>query len=90
MAPSPGNEAQLSSSGRYAELLTALRFHRFDSHIAAWRDAGLSLTQIKEFAPGTERDAIEAETNVRASIPYRALGPDERLELIAGTAALHG
>ena len=90
MAPSSGNEAQLSSSGRFAELLTALRFHRFDSHIAAWSTAGLSLAQIKELAPGKARDAIEAETNLRAGVPYRALSPEERLELIAGTAALRG
>lgn len=90
MAPSPGNEARLSEEGRFAELLTALRFHRFDNHIAAWRSAGLSLAQIKELGPGPERDAIESETNLRASTPYRVLSPDDRLELVAGLAALHG
>lgn len=90
MAPSPGNKADLSNPGRFAELLTALRFHRFDSHIAAWRDAGLSLEQIKALAPGPERDAIESETNRRASTPFRALSPQQRLDLIGGLAALHG
>lgn len=90
MSPSPGNEAQLSIPGRFAELLTALRFHRFDSHIAAWTSAGLSIAQIKQLAPGPDRAAIEADTNVRASTPYRALTPEERLDLLAGMAALHG
>ncbi len=90
MAPSAGNEAQLSDRGRFAELLTALRFHRFDSHIAAWRSAGLSLEQIKQLAPGPERDAIESDTNRRASSVYRVLAPQQRLDLIAGMAALHG
>jgi hypothetical protein len=90
MAPSRDNDALLSCSGRFAELLTALRFHRFDSHIAAWSDAGLSLAQIRALGPGPERDAIELQTNARAGTPYRALSPDERLELIAGMAALHG
>lgn len=90
MAPSAGNAAGLSSRGRFAELLTALRFHRFDSHIAAWRTAGLTLEQIKQLPGGTERDAIEADTDRRASTPYRALSPQQRLDLLAGMAALHG
>lgn len=89
MAPSPGNEANLSDLGRFAELLTALRFHRFDSHIAAWTSAGLSVTQIQQLPSGPQRDGIESETNLRASTPYRVLSPEQRLELIAGLAALH-
>lgn len=70
--------------------MTALRFHRFGSHIAAWSSAGLSLEQIKQLGPSPERDAIESETNRRAGIPYRGLTPEQRLELIAGMAGLHG
>jgi hypothetical protein len=88
MAPSIGNPAGHSRAGWFSELLSALRFHRFDSHIAAWQAAGLTLEQIKNLGPGPERDAIEADTNRRAATPYRALTSAEREHLLAGLASL--
>jgi hypothetical protein len=68
--------------------LSALRYHRADAHAAAWAAAGQTADGIRAMAPGAEREAIEADTNRRAAPPYAALSPDERLELLAGLAAL--
>lgn len=88
--PSPGNDEWLSPAGVLGELVAALRFHRFDAHVAAWQAAGLTVDEIKELGPGTVRDAIEADTDARAAAPYRALTPDERLDLLSCLGALHG
>jgi hypothetical protein len=79
-----------SDAMRLAERLTPLRFHRFDAHIAAWEAAGLTVEEIVALGPGSQRDAIEADTNRRAAAPYEALLPWERLELIACLGALPG
>jgi hypothetical protein len=71
-----------------AELLTPLRFHRFDAHVAAWQAAGLTVADVVALPAGPERDRIEEETNRRAALPYAALGPDERLDLLGGLGAL--
>jgi hypothetical protein len=70
--------------------LSVLRYHRQDAHAAAWQAAGLTSTTISQLPPGTEREAIEAETNCRDAAPYASLTPDERLALLAGLAALPG
>ena len=36
-----------SDAALLAERLTVLRLHRFDAHVAAWRAAGLTATQIR-------------------------------------------
>jgi hypothetical protein len=82
--------AGASDAALLAERLTALRFHRFDAHVAAWRAAGLTAEQIKALPGGPQRDAIEAETNCRAATPYAALDAVERLDLLAGLGALSG
>jgi hypothetical protein len=87
MAP-PWAPAGASMSVLLAERLTALRFHRFDAHIAAWRSAGLTVDAVRDMPPGDRRDAIEADTNERAGAPYEALTPAERFELCAGLGAL--
>lgn len=71
-----------------AELLTPLRFHRFDAHIAAWHAAGLTVEEVQALPEGPQRDAIERETNRRAALPYAALSPDDRFTLVAGLGAL--
>jgi hypothetical protein len=71
-----------------AELLTPLRFHRFDAHLAAWRAAGLTAAQVQELGPGGLRDQIEQATNIRAAAPYSALDADERTTLLDGLSAL--
>lgn len=68
--------------------LSALRYHRADAHAEAWAATGHTADTIRELAPGPAREAIEDETNRLASPPYEALTPDERLELLAGLAAL--
>jgi hypothetical protein len=73
-----------------AERLTALRFHRFDAHVAAWEAAGLTAAEAQRLTDGPEREAIEASTNQRAAAPYDAISAVERLELIAGLGALPG
>jgi hypothetical protein len=77
-------------AGGFAEALTPLRFHRFDAHIAAWRGAGLSLDQVQALASGDQKDAIEADTNARASTPYVALSENERDELLQALRNLPG
>jgi hypothetical protein len=73
-----------------AERLTALRFHRADAHAAAWQAAGLTVSEAAALAEGPQRDAIEADTNVRAAAPYEALSTGDRLALIADLGALPG
>jgi hypothetical protein len=70
--------------------LSVLRYHRADAHAAAWQAAGLTSASISQMAAGPVRDAIEAETNRQAGIPYTALDPDERMTFLAGLAALPG
>lgn len=70
--------------------LAALRYHRADAHAAAWQAAGLTAPEITDMPTGPTRDAIEAETNRRDAAPYTALTPAERIEFLAGLAALPG
>lgn len=70
--------------------LSVLRYHRTDAHATAWQGAGLTSATIRQLPVGSTRDAIEAETNRRAGVPYAALSPDERITLLAGLAALPG
>jgi hypothetical protein len=71
-----------------AELLTPMRFHRFEAHIDAWTAAGLTVEQVTALEPGEMRDAIERDTNRAAAVPYESLGPDERAALVAGLELL--
>lgn len=71
-----------------AEHLTALRFHRFDAHISAWQATGLSKDDVQALHEGSERDAIEVDTNRRAAPPYAVLDRRERFDLIAALGAL--
>jgi hypothetical protein len=68
--------------------LAALRYHRADSHAAAWQAAGLTNADIITLGPGPLRDAIEADTNRRAAQPYERLTAPEREALHAGLLAL--
>ena len=70
--------------------LSVLRYHRADAHAAAWQAAGLTSAAIRQLPAGPTRDAIEAQTNHRAGLPYATLSPDERITLLAGLAALPG
>ncbi|HEX7266790.1 MAG TPA: hypothetical protein VF256_05125, partial [Streptosporangiaceae bacterium] len=70
--------------------LSVLRYHRADAHAAAWQAAGLTSVTMRQLPAGPSRDAIEAETNRRAGLPYVTLSPDERVTLLAGLAALPG
>lgn len=77
-----------SDAARLAERLTALRWHRFDAHVAAWSSAGLTAASVKDLAPGPVRDLIEVHTNELAGSAYEVLAPDERDELLAGLTRL--
>jgi hypothetical protein len=70
--------------------LSVLRYHRADAHAAAWQAAGLTSAAIRKMPAGPAREAIEAETNHRAGLPYATLTPHERITLLAGLAALPG
>jgi hypothetical protein len=70
--------------------LSVLRYHRADAHAAAWQAAGLTSEAMMQLPDGPERAAIEAETNRRAGEPYATLSAGERVELLAGLAALPG
>jgi hypothetical protein len=79
-----------SPASRLAEMLTALRFHRYDCHVAAWRDAGLTVAEVVALSEGPQRDAIEAATNRCAGVPYGILAEGERFDLVAGLGSLPG
>lgn len=79
-----------SAESKLSERLAALRFHRFDAHVAAWEAAGLTAQTVKALGPGPEREAIEIDTNRCAGTPYAALDAWERLDLLAGLGALAG
>jgi hypothetical protein len=68
--------------------LAALRYHRADSHAAAWRAAGLTAAEIVVLGPGPLRDRIEWETNRRAAEPYGAITDHERALFHDGLLAL--
>jgi hypothetical protein len=74
---------------RLTSRLGALRHHRADAHRAAWAAAGLTVDQLPALN-GLARQAIEDETNRLDELAYAALSADERLELLAGLAALPG
>lgn len=87
----PGYDApDASPEARLSERLAGLRFHRFDAHVAAWTATGLTAQTMRSLAAGSEREAIEADTNRRAGVAYACLGPAERLDLLAGLGALPG
>ncbi|MEU7740972.1 hypothetical protein [Nonomuraea sp. NPDC049158] len=68
--------------------LAALRYHRADSHAAAWRAAGLTAAEIVVLGPGPLRDRIEHETNRRAAEPYGVITERERALFHDGLLAL--
>jgi hypothetical protein len=72
--------------------LSTLRYHRADAHAAAWQAAGLTAAQMQQMPWGNpwsrQRRLVEDDTNQRAAAPYAVLSPEERLELLAGLAAL--
>lgn len=68
--------------------LGALRHHRADAHRAAWRAAGFTVEGLRALPEGSERRAIEDDTNRLDEPIYNALTASERLELMAGLAAL--
>ena len=84
----PYDPPDARAAAKLAERLTALRFHRFDAHMAAWRAAGMTVDEMPALPEGDRRQAIEADTNRRDAAPYTHLTQDERLELLAGLSAL--
>lgn len=76
---------------RLTTRLGALRHHRGDAHRAAWAAAGLTLAQLKALPPdGSQRRAVEYETDRLDAPIYEALSQPERDELLAGLGALPG
>ena len=76
------------ASVRLAESLTPLRFHRFDAHVAAWRDAGLTPAEVQALENSPAKEAIEADTNARAAAAYETLDAKERTTLLDGLRVL--
>ncbi|GAA4053956.1 hypothetical protein [Nonomuraea soli] len=68
--------------------LAALRYHRADSHAAAWQAEGLSASAMAALEPGEQRERIERVTNERAAVPYETLSDSERAALLDGLLAL--
>ncbi|MFI7135832.1 hypothetical protein ACIBQ1_60015 [Nonomuraea sp. NPDC050153] len=68
--------------------LAVLRYHRADAHARAWQAEGLSATEIVGLRDGPVRARIEAETNLRAALPYQVLTEDERQTLYDGLLRL--
>jgi len=86
MAP-PFEPAGMSAGGLLVNRLGTLRYHRADAHASAWRAAGLTAEEIQALPPGPARDAIEADTDRAAAVPYSVLSPEERTELLQGLEA---
>lgn len=61
-----------------SELLTPLRFIRYDAHIAAWQGERLSVDQVQALAEGEQRDRIEVRTNELTGAAFGVLGDGER------------
>ncbi|HVT75559.1 MAG TPA: hypothetical protein VHD87_00905 [Acidimicrobiales bacterium] len=81
--------ATMATATVFVEALTPLRFHRFDAHVAAWRAAGLSASEVQALAGDDPlRVAIETDTNARAVRPYTALNAAEQDELLEGLRRL--
>ncbi len=89
MAP-PYEPPDASSGLLLHTRLSVLRYHRQDAHAAAWQAAGHTSTTIRQLSAGSERDAIERESNLRDAAPYASLTPDERLAFLAGLGTLSG
>jgi hypothetical protein len=89
MAP-PFDPPASTTGSRAAERLSCLRIHRSDAHAEAWAAAGLTAEQAPALGPGPQRDAIEQDTNRRASAPYEALAPGERGSLLGMLGGLPG
>ncbi|NUR74360.1 MAG: hypothetical protein HOU81_26415 [Hamadaea sp.] len=69
--------------------LGTLRYHRADAHAAAWQAAGRTAADMATLpVHSAVRIPIEQETNRGAAAPWTALRPAERLEFLAGLAAL--
>ncbi len=78
-----------SSALQVTTRLGALRHHRGDAHRAAWRGAGLTMTDLLALAPDDDvRRAVEDETNRRDAPIYAALTPSQRWRFLAVLAAL--
>jgi hypothetical protein len=87
MAP-PFEPDGMSAGGLLLNRLGTLRYHRADAHTVAWKAAGLNAEEIQTLPSGPERDAIEADTNERAALPYAVLSGAERERLLAGLTRL--
>jgi hypothetical protein len=70
--------------------LTVLRMHRADAHAKAWTEAGLSALEMKDLAPGAQRDQIELRTNELAAPAWSPLAPSDGVPMLAELAALPG
>jgi len=68
--------------------LGTLRYYRADAHADAWMAAGETAATIATMPAGPDRDAIEADTNRRAALPFAALDVNDQLRLLADLAAL--
>jgi len=88
MAP-PFEPAGMPEAVLLLNRLGTLRYHRADAHAAAWQAAGLTAAGMVALPSGSSmRTGIEEETNRAAAAPWRALSPTERVEFLAGLAAL--
>jgi 8-oxo-dGTP pyrophosphatase MutT (NUDIX family) len=68
--------------------LTALRYQRADAHAAAWAAHGLTASEMVALEDADLKQSIEDDTNRRAGLPYGALTPQERFDLLADLARL--
>jgi hypothetical protein len=79
-----------SEASLLLDRLGALRYHRADAHASAWQAAGLTVAEIVAMPPGSQRDAIEAETNRLAAPPWAGLSSRERAVFVAHLSAMPG
>jgi hypothetical protein len=70
--------------------LVLVRRHRSDCHAAAWSAADYDEVTIRSLTAGSEREAIEADTNAGHEPVWAALDEGDQVEALALLAGLNG
>jgi hypothetical protein len=84
------DESEPNDASRLKRNLRIIRRARADAHAAAWSVAGKTALEMPAFTEGPGRNAIEQQTNINNATIWEAISEADRLEVLAGIAALNG
>jgi hypothetical protein len=87
LAP-PYSLPSATPAARVAEQISSVRFHRFDAHIDAWTESGLTAAAVQALDDPALLAEIETETNRRDGAIWQALAPDARQRVVAALGEL--